>query len=251
MTVKHKNFFENLKEAHIRLRHTVVLYDGEPVYVLAITDHKKDGVFRVYCRPIEEAEKRMPGFPPIHDYNPAHEEIGPWLDNWMTNNPGHTLLRKQMSSPKFDRFRPFPLGMCNIHGKGTSYVARQPVRPRTEQGLVKAALHETPITAARTGIRAFSLNMFTQAFKDCILGRYPSAKDCIDNLRDPEVTNEAAAFAREFALVRGPIDMIFLAYKEDIVGALPKGDFSEVRLGKEFKHTKEAIEELQLFTTIN
>lgn len=247
---EHVNFYENLKEAVMRLRHTIVLYDGEPVYVRAITDHKKDGIFRMYLDPLHLVQKSGRSIPDVSHIPSDHESLGPLLDQFMDENPNSGLLRKQMNSPKFNKFRPFPLGMCNIHGQGTSYVERQPVRPRTEQGLVRAALYEIPVTASKMREQRFTLDMFTEAFKDCILGRYPTAKDCITNLQDPDVTNEAAAFDRNFAFVRGPINMIFLAYKDNVVGVLPKGDLSVVKLGRDFTFVKEAVEELNLFSDI-
>jgi hypothetical protein len=87
-------------------------------------------------------------------------------------------------------------------------------------------------------------------FKDCILGNYPTPKDTLEGLKNPKFINESVAFNREFALVRGPIDLIFLAYREDIVGVLPNADFSRLKLGKEFIHTKEVIEELNLFSIV-
>jgi hypothetical protein len=44
--------------------------------------------------------------------------------------------------------------------------------------------------------------------------------------------------------------MIFLAYKTDIVGILPDNTLSSLKIGKAFKHVREAVEELKLFNTI-
>ena len=60
----HPNFYENLKEAQMRLLRTVVTYDNEPYYVGAITNHMKDGIFRVYLLPLATAaehRKYIPG----------------------------------------------------------------------------------------------------------------------------------------------------------------------------------------------
>ena len=54
---KNVNFYENLEEAQRRLRGTVVMYDGIPHYVLAITDHQSGGIFRVYMQDTGGSQK--------------------------------------------------------------------------------------------------------------------------------------------------------------------------------------------------
>jgi len=90
---------------------------------------------------------------------------------------------------------------------------------------------------------------FTAEFRDCVVGDHPTPKECIEGLKADNI-NESVAFHRNFALVRGPIDTLFLGYKDEVVGVLPRGDFSALRLGRQFKHVKEAAHDLRLFTTI-
>jgi hypothetical protein len=246
------NVYENVKEAMLRLRRTIVCYDGEPYLVLCITNHKADGIFRIYLEPTgRDPEKSHPGRPEPEQYPPEHAGIGPYMDTWMAEHPQAGVLRKQMNSPLFNRFRPYPLGMCNTHGGGTYYIERQPNR-KTEQGLLASMLYETKINCIPDqGAKGFrSIDIYGKAFKECVMGLYPTAQECLVNLLDPEVVNEAAAFNREFALVRGPLNMLFLAYKYDIVAVLPKNDFSMVRIGRDYHHTKEVIENLGLFQSI-
>jgi hypothetical protein len=248
---EHPNFYENLKEAHIRLRGTVVLYDGEPMYVSAITDHKKDGIFRMYMYPIgttySDGVKAWNQL--TAQYPSDHPALGELMDAAMKGQEG--LLRKHMNSPLFNRFKPFPLGMCNIKGKGTSFVERQPNR-HTPQGLTASMLYDVEITpAGKPGAAMLGrVQLHSDDFRNCVLGKYPTPQECLAALSDHSISNEAAAFRRQFAFARGPIDMIFLAYKEDIVGLLPKGDFSEVKLGRQFSHVKEVVNELELFDSI-
>jgi hypothetical protein len=246
------NVYENVKEAMLRLKRTVVCYDGEPYVVVAITNHKADGIFRIYLDPLAKTSEQMShGRPEPEQFPPEHSGLGAYMDEWMAVHPQAGILRKQMNSPLFNRFRPYPLGMCNTKGGGTYYIERQPNR-RTEQGLLSAMLQETPINVSPTSIPRgrMSVDIYGAAFKDCVMGKYPSAQECLVNLLDPEVVNEAAAFHREFALVRGPLSMLFLAYKHDIVGVLPKNDFSMVRLGRDHHHCKEVIENLGVFSAI-
>ncbi len=252
MMKEHVNFYENLREAHMRLRGTVVMYDKIPYYVMAITAHKPDGVFRIYLDPIGKSVKGRPYPHDLPQFPADAPQLGVYLDTWLAANKDAVILRKKMNSSLFNKYRPFPLGMCN-YGKNTFYIERQPNR-KTEQGLVKSMLFESLITTGSRGDSpkaAFkSIDVHTDAFRDCILAAHPTAEECLKNLTDSEIEDDSAAFHRHFALVRGPIDMLFLAYKEDIVGVLPRGDFSSVRLGRDFTHCTEAVQELDLFKAI-
>lgn len=246
----HPNTFETVKEAMMRLRRTVVCYDGEPYVVLAITNHMSNGIFRIYLDPIGKDPNKMRQRPEPEGFPPEHPGLGPYMDTWIAEHPDSGIIRKEMNSPKFNKFRPYPLGMCNIKGSGTYYIERQPNR-KTEQGLISSMLFETLISVApQQAKRVGSVDIYGPAFRSCVLGDHPSAEECLANLSDPEILNDAAAFHREFALVRGPIGMLFLAYKHDIVGVLPNNGFDCIRLGREFTHTKEVVEKLGIFQTI-
>jgi hypothetical protein len=249
---QHLNFYENIKEARMRLRNTVVMYENEPYYVLAITDHKGP-VFRIYLNPLEHIAAPNYGLTDITQNIPVdYPGFGDKLDTWMASNPSTKVIRKRMDSKHFNNFRPFPLGMCN-YGEKCYYVERQPQR-KSEQGLTKNSTQEHLVTTALKGdnpIQMGGIRIWDKQFADCILGKYPTAKECLDNLLDNDIANEAVAFSRDFALCRGPIDMLFLAYKTDIVGVLPNRDFSLLRLGKEFNHVKEVAGDLRLFTNIH
>jgi hypothetical protein len=248
---EYPNFYENLKEANDRLRGTVVMYDGQPVYVFAITDHKKDGIFRAYIKPIGWDPKTRQNllWPDVESF--SWDGLGAYIDEWMEKNPDR-LLRKQLNSPLFNKFRPFPLGMYNIEGDKAVYLERAPARPSMEQGLNGRMLfqHDITVQIKRGKSPYVTIGILGKEMKDCILGDHPDAKTVLKNLLDPEVENESAAFHRHFALARGPIGMLFLAYKEDIIGVLPKNDFSVVRIGNKFRHTKEVVQELGIFEDV-
>lgn len=253
--VAHLNFYENLKEAHIRLNRTFVLYDGVPYYVFAITNHHKDGIFRVYLDPIghDQTKRRVTPYSLLDEYNPEHPELGKKLDAWLEVNPNTDILRKQMNSPLFNKFRPYPLGMCNV-GNNVVYCERQPTR-KTEQGLTGQMLSQVKISLTDesnrpTPGRGMYVEINSPHFRACILGEHPSAKECLAALNSGQYANEALAFHREFAFIRGPVGLLFMAYKGDIVGVLPKSDLSFLRLDPEFIHAKEVIEKLSLFAKI-
>lgn len=245
--MKYPNFYENLPEANMRLKSTVVLYSGEPVFIWTLTDHKGDGKFRVYFSSLVDAGK-MHHIPPLQQLPHDHPQLGPLMDNYMQQHP-ELIQRKQMVSKHFNEFRPFPLGMMNLKGNAY-YVERRPVRPKVEQGLQANMLENTILSAgfaAKNGNGGIPI--LTPEFRDCVVGDYPSPKECLEGLKGDNV-NESAAFHRNFAVVRGPIDTMFLGYKDEVVGLLPRGDFSLLRLGRKFKHVKEAAQELRLFTNI-
>lgn len=246
------NFFETLKEAHMRLLRTVVLYDKTPCHVIAITDHMKDGIFRIYLEPIGFDTTVTRLYPSsIPNYNTESTELGGYIDGWMTENPTSKILRKQMNSPLFNKYRPFPLGMVNQKGN-VFYVERQPTRS-TWQGLTKSAIDEKRITLGEQVPVPRGLNTidFTgEAFRDCIVGSYPDPDECLKNLLSDDYENDAVAFDRSFAFVRGPIGMVFLAYKGDIVGVLPNGTKEPLRLGKGYRHVREVAEALKFFGQI-
>src|SRR3546814_15537624 len=80
----------------MRLRHTLVMYDGEPYYVLLISDHKKDGVFRIY---MDKAGNEH-GFAFQREQVP-YEASSSWnvtatvMDDWLEKNPDKGVIRKR------------------------------------------------------------------------------------------------------------------------------------------------------------
>ena len=211
---EYANFYENLKEARRRIDDTVVLYDGLPYYVLAISDHKPDDIFRVYLDPLvtegdmEHYMKRVP----YEWHDEPDRKVGHVMDEYLDSNKDSKIIRKMMNSPKFERFRPFPLGMCNFQG-GVSYLTRMPTRPMTNQGLtgsgVKAERLDLNETRGMLG-RGYCPTLFSTSMCKTILGVYPSINEVIENLLDPEVVDDGSAFHREFAIMCGPINTLFL-----------------------------------------
>lgn len=251
MSEKYVNFYENLKEAKMRIEHTVVMYDGKPYYVLAVCDHKPDGIFRVYLDDLSSPAIDRYSDIPIH-YAPAAIEDpshGQMMDKWMEKRPNAGVIRKMMNSPLFNKFRPFPLGMCN-YGKKTYYLERGPSRPHSQQGLTKTMLHATCIDPSSGSKGSIPLSLTSKELYRTIIGDYPTAKECLDALKDPTVLNTSVGFHRNFAFSRGPAGIIFLAYKTDIVGFLPERDLSSVVLDRSFAHTKEVVEDLSLFSSV-
>jgi hypothetical protein len=264
--VKHKNFYENAKEANLRLRNTVVWYDGPgeqgPYFVMVITDH--DGAdFKIYMKRIGQKYYSVSGVMPPNEVYPAETTgFGKLMDKFMKDYPKFGIIRKDLSSPHFRAFRPFPLGMMNLvrtdkNGKAvdceTLYLERQPNRA-TQQGLTRTMIYISPVNAAMARDPVpmhHSFDLWSEDFYDCVMGKYPSIDTCLSKLRDPTIANEAAAFHRYFALVKGPIGMVFLSYKGDIVGVLDNKNLSSLTVDRDFNYTREAISDLHVFNSIN
>jgi len=248
--VTHTNFYETIKEADMRLRHTIVMYDGEPYYVLLVANHKNDGVFRIYLDKCGDPN----GFTfqkttvPYH-ISPDMSANAAAMDEWLTANPNTSVIRKMMNSPKFDKFRPFPLGMVNFQG-GVSYLERRPVR-HSQQGLTDNMLKEHVISLADKNLmRRLGLSTLSYETYLTIMGKYPTAQESLDALKDDTISNTAIAFNRKFAFVRGPASTMFLAYKSDIVGFMPEGGLNRVNIANTFAHTKEVVTDLGIFGDI-
>lgn len=243
------NFFESQKEAYIRLNGTVVLLAGEPVEVVALSEHLKDGVVYAYVRPIGLTHEEMVNRPnPTLGHNAHLPTVGITLDAWMQTNPSGQLRRVPLGSPEFNKFRPYELGMY-WDPPHVYYVERQPNR-KTEQGLISTMLVTKKLALEEDKSITASVNMYGPEMYRCIKGEHPTPQRCIEALTCNKYANKAAAFHRHFALIRGPVDTLFLSYKTNTIGVLPHGDLSQVRLSRDFSYTREVVEELHLFNDI-
>jgi hypothetical protein len=249
----HKNFYENMEEMQKRLLNTVVTYEGEPVRIVAITNHKPDGIFRLYLWPVHVTETKMyPG--QIDGYRHGSAEQGAYIDGFMEQHKlASPIMRKMANSPAFNKFRPFPLGMMNKDGRAL-YLERTPER-RTYQGLVASMVQASvasvaPMKPDEAPYNRPRVNLTGPEFVDCVKGAHPTAMECLKNLLDKTVENSSVAFDRNFAFVRGPLDTLFLQYKTDVVGFVPATDRPQVELGAKFKHLKEVVEESKHFEAV-
>lgn len=250
--MEYPNFFESQKESSIRLHGTVVLYDNEPVEVVHTTDHLGDKVIYAFIRPIGlTASERAARPEPAGLFNLPHVAVkdqGQYLDAFIKDNPSSQLKRVPLSDYGFNKFRPFELGMY-WESVSVLYVERQPNR-KTEQGLTTTMLvsYKLDLTDERRVLQP--VDIFGPEMYRCIKGLHPSPTRCIEGLTGGKYVNQAAAFHRHFAFLLGPADTLFLVYKNTVIGVLPHGDFSQVRLSRDFAYTKEVVDELHLFGDI-
>jgi len=259
------NFYENIPEAKIRLENTIVLYDGIPYYLFHVSDYKQDGKFRVFLDNYKgglTARHRLSDFPRPSNYNP--ENYAEVFDMWATGRGDIGIIRKEMGSPKFNKFRPFPLGNLNTNG-GVVYSERTPTR-NTFQGLKESMVtgclvqpipdvsgrNRNPIKSAMLGDSNVYVNVdiYGADFYDCMMNNYPTPQEILESFKDPEVTNLGVAFHREFSIFRGPLDMLLLCYQNEGIGILADGDMSKLIIGNKFSYLLETIQELSCFQSI-
>lgn len=256
--MEYKNVYETLREAQSRLLNTVILYDKEPGWTMAITDHKKDGIFRVYLLPIGTAMNDDGlwniKIPAVQNYTPENVELGAYLDKWMEENPKAGMMRKHINAPAFNRFRPFPLGMWH-KGDRTYYLAREPQRHR-EQGLTRSHLRSTQLSLALTDKSGgFGGHIGGPSMRATILGEYHDLRTCVEGLLDPEGKGvrprESVAFHRDFGLVKGPLDFLFLFHKGQVVGLVEEENSRfKATLAPEFKYLREVTENTNSFNQV-
>ena len=260
------NFYENIPEAKIRLEKTIVLYNGTPYYLFHVSDYKGDGKFRVFLDNYKgglTAKHRLNDFPRPSNYNP--DSYAGIFDEWAKNHGEIGIIRKEMGSPKFNNFRPFPLGNINTNG-GVVYSERTPTR-NTFQGLKENMVtgclvrpvpdvngrSSSTLKAATTGDSNVyvRVEVFGLDFYDCMLNNYPTPQEILESFKDPEVTNSGVAFHREFSIFRGPLDLLFLCYQNEGIGILPDGSMNNLIIGNKFSYLLETIQELSCFQSIN
>jgi hypothetical protein len=210
--------YENVNDAQMRLVGTVVLYDGEPVYITDIRQKgegdPKGDIFRVYAEPL------------------------PYKGRGQSEQ-----MRKFISSKKFD-MAPFPMGFMNRGGEAT-YLHRS-AKKQQKQGLSNATLSVINLSAIQTLVKGGGAVRFEhlityQEFLDCIKGKYPSIKEATELVSSGKA--ESVAFSRAFALCRDPSleGLIYLFHKQDKVGFIMDG---KLKLNKAARCLKESLQEV-------
>lgn len=245
---KYPNYYETLDEAHRRLLGTVVMYDNEPGTLVAITNHKSDGIYRAYFWPCSNKHKLPPGLD-LSFHAPGNTAQGAYIDEFIAANKDCGLLRKQLNSPSFNKFRPFALGMMN-YGGAANYLERTPER-RTYQGLTRTAIFATSVSLDPTKRKKeCPVHLFGSEFTDCVKAAHPKADEVLENMLSPDNANSSVACHRDFAIIRGPLDTFYLGHKDKVVGFIPPTVRPEVELGKGFSYLRETVEEMGQFKSI-
>jgi hypothetical protein len=109
----------------------------------------------------------------------------------------------------------------------------------------------TPVSLDGMQTRTYQGNLSGPEFYDCVKGLHPSAQECLDNLPDPDFKDiTSVAFHRNFAIARGPLDLLFLSYKAEVVGFVPQTARPTVELAKKYTYLRETVEETKQFHDI-
>lgn len=205
--------YETAEEASFRLAGTVVLYDGEPVFISQVLhepDLPKGDIYRVYTQPV-----------PVSRNNRQDE-------------------RRYISSGKFD-LAPFKLGFLNLDGH-VFYLNRIPAR-QNRQGLNERSLEVIPLrNNPNLALPSFASLITKQEFYNTIKGVYPSVAEAMARLREDGVSG--VALSREYALVSHTSlkELVFLFHRKTVVGFMQAGE-NELQLGQAFKYLKEELSE--------
>jgi len=197
--------YETTEEVKFRLENTVVLYDGEPVYINRVEDGAELGeVARVFFTKLPLDDRRE--------------------------------TRKFLSSRKFD-LAPFPMGYMN-YNKDAIFVTRSPIR-QNRQGLCVHTVRTTTIDGGRADI-GFIRMISDQGFTDMVKGVYPSFPDAVDLME--EESYYSVALSRSIALkVDRDLDVLFLKKNNTNCGIALRGEIG-IRLSKKYHFLREELE---------
>lgn len=208
--------YENIHDAQMRLQNTVVLYDGEPVWITEVAERgdgdPKDDIFRVYAHPI-----------PMKAREPKAQ------------------MRKFISSKKFD-MAPFPMGFLNKDGQ-VYYCTRLP-RRQQRQGLSNGTFSCTLVPAQlQIAIPRLEQLVVAPEFYACIKGLYPEYDEAVKEIERGNASS--VAFHRQFALVSDPEleELLYLYHKKDKVGFMMDG---KIKLTHKGRCLKEALQEIKV-----
>lgn len=221
--------YETVEDARLRLRHTVVLYKGQPVYINEVKHGAggQDDIIRVCIR---ELPLKGVGYPD----EVRKPEAGRAIANAFAENKEE---RKYISSKHFD-IAPFKLGYVNRPDKtGAFFCSRLPNRVQ-KQGL--CAENFTAVDNFKTPV-TFSVFLSCKETPAMVAGEYPSFDKAVKLL----AKTTAIAFDREFCLVKDNVipNLVYLYHKGVKVGWLNN---DQVSLGDKYRCLKEHLTEMRI-----
>ena len=179
-------FWTDYQQAQERLEGSVLLYEGQPVYVRNVRENE-DGIPRA--------------------------DVSPCTD---TKNPS----QKRLDSPKFNRFRVLPeIGWVNGDTVPTVFLERRTQRCRTH-GLCDSnvtvfenyAGNEYDIVSSRD--RSFRNIWPTPEFTDSVLDVFPSLEEILINIKEKSII----AYSRKCAVLRDSLGLRWLYRNRTRIG---------------------------------
>jgi hypothetical protein len=218
--------YETVEEAEMRLVSTVVMYDGDPVYITKVGNARpgdpKEDILRVYAHPLPFDPHKLGDIEARAAVKEKEE------------------MRKFISSRKFD-MKTIKMGFMNIKGE-LLYCSRKPAR-QFKQGVSNNTFVSQAITG---GARALNLvnAVGLKEFADMLKGVYPTFDEAVRTMNKGKITG--VAFHRQFALVRDPAlpELLYLYHKSDKVGVIFGGN--KIILTKGMICLRESLQEIGL-----
>ncbi len=212
--------YETLNDAQMRLKGTIVLYEGKPHYVTEIAAGAEDSPFRVYADAL----------PTKGGGGGRAAEV----ERAIARERGEADIRKYISSKHFD-IAPFAMGFVNDE-KGCFYVARTPARQQ-KQGLSSDTCSACDVYGER---KSFAVVLNSSGFPDMVSGVYPNLAQAVRTLTGGKI--KSIAISREFALARDAElpELTYLYHKNKKVGFLRGTDVS---LSVKYTYLKESLDE--------
>jgi hypothetical protein len=189
------NWYDSIEEASLRLVNSVILYDGEPVYVTQCDQNQDvygDNLIRVF-----------------------------FLALPLKTNEHMKTYRRVISSPKFD-FKPFPLGFMVING-GLFYLGRGAIR-KYQQGLTEGNLSVTSVNKFNGYRVRLSDLIYMDSFYKLIKGdNYPELAN-VQQAQDPW-NPLCVPISRSFAVIGEDNGSLSLAYGKlgQVIGRVERG----------------------------
>jgi hypothetical protein len=188
-------FWTSIEQAIERLRGTVVIYDGKPVYVSAIEPN--DGG--------SSTPKAL-----IHD----------------CDDPDQKISRKILSSAKFEKFRVLPnLGWVNLHGRRDAvFVYRRTTASRLH-GLAGVNTYVEAFDR-RNGLSlslqivSFDTVYTDKGFTESHQNNFPNLNEILVSIRE----DTAIAYSRIFCVSRDNVGIRWLYKNKDRVGLFVGND---------------------------
>lgn len=207
--------YETVDEVTTRLKDSIVMYDGKPVYITRISHadpDDEDKISRVFFRELPYG-----------------------------NNVQAKEQRKFLSSKKFELATP-RLGYFNHEGQAV-FVSRIPVR-QYQQGLTKKTASVCDVVGNIHQQIGFTTMVGSQGFVDMIAGKYPSFQDVGDMIDDKE--NSSVALSASFAFrLDHDLDALILMNKGTRCGLALKGD-KALKIPQKFHFLRQELEECRI-----
>lgn len=204
--------YETTEEIKFRLESSIVLYDGQPVYISKVN--------------VVDAEDR--------------KEIARvfYYELPLMGRGNGKEVRKYLSSKKFD-LAPFKMGYLN-HGGEAVFLARTPVRQH-KQGLSSTSSVFTDCKGRRSENINFNTLTSSQGFVDMYKGVYPEFGHCGDLLGNND--HSSVAVSRSFAFViDNDLDALMMMHKGVRCGIAMKGD-KALKVSPKFHFLREEMED--------